>query len=860
MERPLRGPFPWGILVSMVSAHDDPVTAGAAGIATAEPLVIGVTGHRDLVPEQVAGIGDKVRELLDDLAARFPDRRLQVMSPLAEGADRLVAIIAEELGIDLVVPLPMPEELYVQDFESSQSWAEFGRLSRGAAELITLPLAPGSSYESISDYGLDRSRQYAEAGAWIASRADILIAIWDGKLLNDLGGTGHVVKFRREGEMPGYVPHSAARPESRFTYHIICSRNRTHGEPAAGLSPLQTRWLGAPGEEFDRFPPAWAERIARADTALAPPSEPEIRRDGKMSPDSIRMPLVIGVTGHRDLRADELPRIRFEVRNLLRELKERYHSRRLRILSPLAEGADRLVAKEAVELGLDLAGVMPMPRDIYYQEFSGDESIAEFEALYDLAVDVYDLPIARNGTLESISRPGRARDLQYAQSGVFLSAHSHILVALWDGKTSGQLGGTAQVVRFHHHDIMPGYTTRSVAAQQMLVDDESDLIYHIVCSRQGPNGAPAPEFEPLECWWFTNDRDEPRSRTLPKQHALIFSRSAEFSEDSIRFEDRIFEECYPLLDDEDADRLPRGVKTINHVFCIADWLAIHYQKLTLRILRTTHVLAFLMGFMFILFSDLRTQEIYMIAFLVFFALAAGAQTYAKRNGWHRKYLDYRTLAEGLRVQYYLAAAGIISDNESKFTHDNFLQTQDPELGWIRNVMRVAGTRSDADREATHEGLEYTIDEWIGGDESGQIGYYRRKDAQWIKRNRNTERLSTISLITSVLVILVIVFGGEVVGDSIVDPLFVLMGSMLLAYGVRQSFAQSTAEKELIKQYEFMLRVFENAKRRLEAAEDDDERRQVLRALGGSCLDEHAEWILMHRDRSIDQSDIWRLGS
>ena len=43
------------------------------------------------------------------------------------------------------------------------------------------------------------------------------------------------------------------------------------------------------------------------------------------------------------------------------------------------------------------------------------------------------------------------------------------------------------------------------------------------------------------------------------------------------------------------------------------------------------------------------------------------------------------------------------------------------------------------------------------------------------------------------------------------------------------------------------------------ADDDAERRQILRALGGSCLDEHAEWILMHRDRSIDQSDIWRPG-
>ena len=267
-------------------------------------------------------------------------------------------------------------------------------------------------------------------------------------------------------------------------------------------------------------------------------------------------------------------------------------------------------------------------------------------------------------------------------------------------------------------------------------------------------------FEPLECWWYTNDRHKPRQRDLPSQHQLIFARSSEFSRDSIRFSERIESECYPLLEEKDAHQLPRGIANINHVFCMADWLAIHYQKLTLRILKVTHLLAFLMGFMFILFSDLRTQEIYMVGFLLFFALSAGAQMLAKRNGWHRKYLDYRTLAEGLRVQFYLSAAGITGDSESKFTHDNFLQTQDPELGWIRNVMRVAGTRCDADRLVSQEGLEFTLKEWIGDSESGQLGYYRRKAAQWIKRNRNTERLSTLALAASIIVILLILFGRQ----------------------------------------------------------------------------------------------------
>jgi hypothetical protein len=620
--------------------------------------------------------------------------------------------------------------------------------------------------------------------------------------------------------MPGYVPHASSAPSKTLTYHIVCSRSRIGGEPESGLAPLQTRWLDGEGKTRGDITPALEEL---------------------------------------HLRADEIPGIRERVRQLFQDIQARFPYRKLRLLSPLAEGADRLAANVALELGVELCVVMPMPRSVYQADFTSAESIDEFDDLYARADDVYELPIARNGTIESISRPGRARDLQYAQSGVFLSAHCHILLALWDGKLSGQLGGTAQVVRFHHDDIMSGYTTRTVGTQQMLVDDESDLIYHIVCSREGPDGAPAEDFKPLECWWFTNDRHSPRQAEMPEQHVLIFARSSEFSQDSLRYRERIHSESYPLLDDDAAARLPRGVSIINHVFCMADWLAIHHQKLALRILRTTHLLAFLMGFMFILFSDLRTQEIYMVGFLVFFALSAGAQMLAKRKGWHRKYLDYRALAEGLRVQFYLSAAGITGDSESKFTHDNFLQTQDPELGWIRNVMRVAGTRCDADRVASQEGLAFVLQEWIGDDESGQLGYYRRKAAQWIKRNRNTERLSALSLITSVLVILLIIFGGTF-GETYIDPLFVLMGSMLLAYAIRESYAKSTAEKELIKQYDFMLRVFYNTKRRLDGAEDDHERHQILRALGGSCLDEHAQWILKHREKSIEQSDIWSLSN
>jgi hypothetical protein len=579
-----------------------------------------------------------------------------------------------------------------------------------------------------------------------------------------------------------------------------------------------------------------------------------------VAPSQHALPLIVAVTGHRDLLASETPDIRVWVKDLLIWLGEQYPDRRLCVMAPLAEGADRLVAEEALALGIDINVPLPLPRALYLEDFETAESREQFETLCAQAKEIFELPLVRGQSLEQIAKPGVERGKQYAQLGVFLCAHCHVLLALWDGKPDAELGGTGQVVRFHHDDIMPGYTTPTIATQQMLVDDESDLVYHIVCSRDRENGRPHEDFQPLERCWYTKDRDHPRSKELPRQHQTIFERSGEFSRDAIRFTDRIEAEKYPLLKDKDLGVLPPGIDNINRIFCIADWLAIHYQKRVLFSLRTTHVFGFLMGLMFILYADLETYRAFMIGFLVFFLIAAAVQFLAKRGSWHRRYLDCRALAEGLRVQFYWAAAGVTTDNESKFAHDNFLQTQDPELGWIRNVMRVAGTRCDATPSRTPEGIEYVLREWIGDQESGQLGYFRAKAGDRIKKNKTTERLAFASLLVSVSVIAVLVLFDNAMVEAIRDPLIAAMGAMLLLVAIRHGYAHSTAEKELIKQYEFMMRIFLNARRRLDHAQDDTERRQILRALGGSALDEHAEWILMHRDRALDQGEIWRMGN
>jgi len=571
------------------------------------------------------------------------------------------------------------------------------------------------------------------------------------------------------------------------------------------------------------------------------------------------VPLVVAVTGHRDLLPAEIPAIREQVRRFLCDLRDTYPGRIVAVMSPLAEGADRLVAEEAITLRMPLHVPLPLPRDLYVRDFATPESVAHFDALCAAAIEVYDLPLVPGNTVALIGEHGPGRARQYAQAGVFLCAHCHVLLALWDGKVSDQLGGTSQVVRFHHHDVMPGYTPSSTAGRLTLADDESDLVYHIVCSRNRPDGGPAPGLAPLEICWFTADATEPRTAEMPLRHRQVFERANEFSADAQQHAEEIRSSSYPLLNDAQAAALPPGLRDINQVFCAADWLAIYYQKRVMTVVRITHVCALVTGLSYVSYADYVSNQGLLLMALAPMVVAYCVSWIANHGSWHRKYLDYRTLAEGLRVQFYWAAAGVTSGNVTKFAHDNFLQAQDPDLGWIRNVMRVAGTECDVRPSRDPVGVQFAVEEWIGSDQSGQLGYYRRKINERLAKQTTTHRVMRLGLWATAIGFTGLLAIGDWIPDGVQTPVTYLMGCILLLVGVRQSYAKNTAESELIKQYEFMHRIFRNARAKHDVAESDDERRRLLKILGDAALEEHAEWILMHRERAIDENEAVRLG-
>lgn len=558
-------------------------------------------------------------------------------------------------------------------------------------------------------------------------------------------------------------------------------------------------------------------------------------------------PLVVGVTSHRNIPAREIEPIRQLVRDFLAQLRREFPQLPLVVLSALAEGGDQLVAQEALAQGARLVAPLPLPPDMYVDDFADPVVRASFDALSRQA-EIVLLPKLMDQPRHAIGAPGMPRDRQYAKAGVYIASHCHVLLAIWDGKASGRLGGTAQIVDYHLTGALPGLIDRRRDTRHVLGGGDESLLYHIVCSREGADGAPAAGLLPLQAGWRSAD-NQAIQPDLPAEFHLMFARMAEFNAECARYASQIASTR--------TDASPGTTATIDQTFHAADWLAMHFQKRVLLAMRLTYTLAALMGIAFTFYAHLLAQDYLIYLFLLLFASGGAVALLARHRGWHRKYLDYRALAEGLRIQSYWRRAGISANADHEFAHENFLQKQNIELGWIRNVMRAASLYpSTRPAQATATALAEVIAQWVGEPgKSGQLHYYECKTAERTGLHHITETIGKISLWGGVAISVFLAAFALVLHTETKVLLVLIMAVLSIIAAVREAYSHRKADKELIRQYRFMQRIFASARAALDRTQDPASQREILLSLGDAALTEHAEWTLMQRERQVEHSKL-----
>ena len=167
-----------------------------------------------------------------------------------------------------------------------------------------------------------------------------------------------------------------------------------------------------------------------------------------------RAPFVFGVSGHRDLVRTDLPELRKQLHTVFSHFRSAYPNASFELLSPLAEGADRVAAEVALASGIKLAVPMPMAQADYERDFTLAESLSEFRRLLATANSQWELCEGQpnQGSLSDRDR----RTQRYAAVGDFIARMSHVLILLWDGHDNEKVGGTAWVKKRREHWLRVG--------------------------------------------------------------------------------------------------------------------------------------------------------------------------------------------------------------------------------------------------------------------------------------------------------------------------------------------------------------------------------------------------------------------
>jgi hypothetical protein len=149
--------------------------------------------------------------------------------------------------------------------------------------------------------------------------------------------------------------------------------------------------------------------------------------------------LVLGVTGHRIdlLPAEDIPQLRRTVRTVLISFASSLTGP-LTLVSSLAEGADQLVAEEALAVGYRLVSPLPFARDLYEQDFVREESVETFRRILHQASEIMELPGERVTP--------EADRAAYAKAGQRMLDRVDVLLAIWNGAAARGAGGTAEII------------------------------------------------------------------------------------------------------------------------------------------------------------------------------------------------------------------------------------------------------------------------------------------------------------------------------------------------------------------------------------------------------------------------------
>ncbi len=511
------------------------------------------------------------------------------------------------------------------------------------------------------------------------------------------------------------------------------------------------------------------------------------------------IPLLVGVTGHRDVADAHIDAARGLVTQRLSQLARDYPHTPIVVLSPLAEGADRIVAEAALALGLELLVPLPVGVEQYRRDFTTPESLEAFDALLAQAKSSFVVP-GSSGPVGD--------DERYAELGSFIAKTSDLLIALWDGLPARGVGGTADVVDARIANTEP--------------------IDWIIVSRNGSTNV---------------EQRISHSHHMPEP--ATWSRVDEFNRDAaLDFPSQPRPSLFTIAD-ELAMRFHREQnRVLDCTFaCIAAAVfAFEGYELDIALGPATDV----------------PGVLFLIADVVAFAAAFFVIAFARGRRVETKSQDYRALSEALRIQRFWNALDLGSDLSALYERKH-----EVELEWVRKALRSSsryeGWRTDRHARELHwvERARDAREAWVN-DQERFFTRAKKRDEARVELSHRTSGLLIIAATVMTLVLAVNEVWPSPVPHEREFALF-LISVFAAISALIHGYADKSAWSYHAREYARMAELYRSTSKELATmlepeSQEPEAARALFRSLAREALSENADWLLAHRERPIEMPD------
>jgi hypothetical protein len=268
------------------------------------------------------------------------------------------------------------------------------------------------------------------------------------------------------------------------------------------------------------------------------------------------------------------------------------------------------------------------------------------------------------------------------------------------------------------------------------------------------------------------------------------------------------------------------------------------------------------------------NKVFLSGYIVFVVFTFIVYRRARSQRHQERFLDYRALAEALRVAIFWNILGIgrhrtdviatvgKTSAANAYAHGvaNCYPIKQPsELAWVKNCLsrleQLTGSRfANTERELDQETHAIARRYWV----CGQLSYFRRQGLRHNARAQQLESFASIFFILQIgIVVLLPLFAAcdkcQLLGLTLRDFFLIAITVLPGLAAVFASYSDRLALGAQARQYDRMRALFDRAYALLPEKIDGSSANLVLelyRELGSEAMNENAEWVAIYRQRPI----------